>query len=527
MPAYNAEKYIAESIESILSQTFTDFEFIIINDASTDSTKEIIESFQDSRIILINNEQNLGVAKSLNIGIATAKGKYIARMDADDISLPERFQTQFNFMEKNPDIDICGSWTETFGDNQCIIKVPEKHNDIKDELFFSCSMLHPTVIFKKNLNLQYFSDFPRAEDYDLWCRKINDWNFANIPEVLLLYRIHENQIGMVNKAKQVDDTNYINLRNLQDIDFILSEEEKQIYIAIINGNVAQKNKKKLFSTIKMLDDISKAGEAHGYKQLFQDKIRIFIKNIAEHSLQNKATSIKLYFTTFRKWKIFETPRANMRYIYYCLTNILHIDKLILYTRDRYKKAKRLRLKNIDFSLIASNCNGAMILHDLNLRFNSPFVDLWIKPQDFIKMCRNLKDYMNCNLHFTNEEGINYPVGIIKDIRIYFQHYQSEQEAENKWNKRKQRINYDNIFILFTDRDGCTKQDLIDFDNLKYKNKAVFVHKPIPDINSAVYIRGFEQNDSVGMCMDYKGRFSLKRYYDDFDYVSWLNKGTNK
>ena len=135
MPAYNAEKYIAESIESILSQTFTDFEFIIINDASTDSTKEIIESFQDSRIILINNEQNLGVAKSLNIGIATAKGKYIARMDADDISLPERFQTQFNFMEKNPDIDICGSWARMFGDKDDCMQTLQNHEDIRDEAF--------------------------------------------------------------------------------------------------------------------------------------------------------------------------------------------------------------------------------------------------------------------------------------------------------------------------------------------------------------------------------------------------------
>ena len=201
-----------------------------------------------------------------------------------------------------------------------------------------------------------------------------------------------------------------------------------------------------------------------------------------------------------------------------------IDKLIFKIRNCYKRIKKLHLKNTDFSLIASNCNGAMILHDLSLKFNSPFVDLWIKPKDFIKMLKNLKYYMDCEFSFTNEEGITYPVGILDDIRIYFQHYKSEDEAKNKWHERRARINYDNLFILFTDRDGCTKQDMIDFDNLKYKNKAVFVHKPYPDIKSAVYIHGFEQNDSVGMCMNYKGRFSLKRYYDDFDYVTWFNQG---
>lgn len=191
-----------------------------------------------------------------------------------------------------------------------------------------------------------------------------------------------------------------------------------------------------------------------------------------------------------------------------------------------RRIKSPKLDNRNFSLIASNCNGAIILHDLKLKFNSPFVNLWIKPKDFIKMLKNLKYYMDCELSFTNEEDIAYPIGIIDDIKIYFQHYKSEEEAKNKWNERRRRINYDNLFVLFTDRDGCTKQDLIDFDNLEYKNKAVFVHKPLPDIKSAIYIKGFEQNDSVGICMDYRGLFSLKRYYDDFDYVTWFNQRTN-
>ena len=124
MPAYNAEKYITEAIDSILFQTFKDFEFIIINDASTDSTKDIIESYKDPRIKLVNNEQNKGVAKSLNIGISVACGKYIARMDADDIALPERFQKQFDFMEQHPNIDVCGSWAKKTGNENEIINNP-------------------------------------------------------------------------------------------------------------------------------------------------------------------------------------------------------------------------------------------------------------------------------------------------------------------------------------------------------------------------------------------------------------------
>lgn len=310
--------------------------------------------------------------------------------------------------------------------------------------------------------------------------------------------------------------------------FVLNSEEESIYYDMLSCKNIIKNKHELFVAVNMIENIYIAGKNHYNNPGFYKTIKDILFSISEYGIRNKTTSLKLYFTTFRKWKIFKTPRANLRYIYHCFRNFLNakIDGFISKLRKYHKKIRQFHLKNKDFSLIASNCNGAMILHDLNMRFNSPFVDLWIKPQDFIKMCQNLSDYMNLDLQFTIEEGIDYPIGFLKDIKIYFQHYKTDKEAEYKWNERKPRINYDNIFILFTDRDGCTKQDLIDFDNLKYKNKAVFVHKPHPDINSAVYIRGFEQNDSVGMCMDYKGRFSLKRYYDDFDYVNWFNKGIN-
>jgi glycosyltransferase involved in cell wall biosynthesis len=324
MPAYNAEKYITEAINSILSQTFTDFEFIIINDASTDSTKEIIGSFQDPRIKLINNEQNQGVANSLNIGIAEAKGKHIARMDADDISLPHRLQTQFDFMEQNPEIDICGSWIETFGDNQRIIKVPEKYDDIKDELFFSCPMLHPTLIFKKNLNLQYSSDFPRAEDYDLWCRKINELKFANIPKVLLHYRIHSNQVGKAKKTTQNQDSNLIRLRNLENIGLHLSDEELRIYNDFFAEQLIPQNIEEVVNAVNIFEKISIAGKKYGHGEKFQELIKLFQRKATDFGIKNSVTSLKLYFTTFRKMGFFDSPRANLRYMYHCLRNLLYV-----------------------------------------------------------------------------------------------------------------------------------------------------------------------------------------------------------
>ena len=181
-----------------------------------------------------------------------------------------------------------------------------------------------------------------------------------------------------------------------------------------------------------------------------------------------------------------------------------------------------QLKNRSFSVIASNCIGACICHDLKLKFNSPFVNLWLKPKDFIKYAANIAFYSACDLTFCEEPNITYPVGLLHDIRIYFQHYGTKDEARNKWNERTKRIDLNNLFVLMTDRDGCTYQDLLDFDNLKYRNKVVFTHKQYPEIKSSLYIKGYEDQVSVGMCIGYVNCFSGRKVYDALPYVSWFN-----
>ena len=186
------------------------------------------------------------------------------------------------------------------------------------------------------------------------------------------------------------------------------------------------------------------------------------------------------------------------------------------------KKKRKLLKNKDFSIISSTCNGWIILHDLDQPFNSPFVNLYIYPNDFIKLLSDFDSYMERELEFTHDENVCYPVGILKDIKIHFMHYESKELAKQKRDERKKRINNNNLFIIFTDRDGCTYTDLKNFDSLPYKNKIVFTKKDYPEIKSAVYMKGFEDKESVGVLSDYKSIISLKRYLDDFDYISWLN-----
>jgi glycosyltransferase involved in cell wall biosynthesis len=164
LSAYNAEKYLAIAVKSILDQTFGDFELFLINDASTDGTGDIIRSFSDTRIIHINNGINLGVAVSANKCMDAANGEYIARMDADDISLPHRFERQVKFMDENPDIGICGSWIDTIGPyNNYTNKYPADHAEIKYRMLYENFFCQPVIMLRKKFfdkfNLRYVPSF--------------------------------------------------------------------------------------------------------------------------------------------------------------------------------------------------------------------------------------------------------------------------------------------------------------------------------------------------------------------------------
>lgn len=189
-------------------------------------------------------------------------------------------------------------------------------------------------------------------------------------------------------------------------------------------------------------------------------------------------------------------------------------------RKAINQSKQKQLINQTPSVIASNCNGAFILHDLGLKFNSPFVNLYLEPTDFIRYLTEIKRYSKAQMTFEKTDK-SYPVGKLEDLTVHFMHYHSEAEAEAKWRERSARLDFDNLFVMMTDRDGCTYQNLQAFDNLPFKNKVVFTHKPYPEFKSAFYIKGFEKQGQVGDLYEYSGWFG-KKYYDEFDYVGWFN-----
>lgn len=188
----------------------------------------------------------------------------------------------------------------------------------------------------------------------------------------------------------------------------------------------------------------------------------------------------------------------------------------------YKEIKRKKLKNMTPTIISSNCNGEYWYYDMKLKFLSPTINLSFDMNDYVKMLENLHWYMKQPILPYEDSRFEFPTGMLGDIEIRFNHYKIFDEAVAKWEERKKRIDWNNLFVLGIDGDNCTYETIQRFDQLPYKNKVIFTHIPYPEIKSAYYIPGFEKEQGVGVLLYFKKQFRIRRYLDDFDYISFLN-----
>lgn len=240
MPAFNSAPVIQRAIASVLQQRGPSFDFMIIDDGSTDSTCSIVRSYADPRIRLIENGENRGVASTLNRGLDLAKGKYILRMDSDDICYPSRFTRQFQFMEKNPEVGISGTWIRFFGDELTVVdRSPVGSGVIKAYLLFDTPHYHPTVIMRRDFltryNLRYDPAFHRTEDYDLWFRAADFFPLENIPEPLLRFRCHTSSVTSTASETMEEQTCMLLRRALLRIGVEPSPDELKFHFLIAKG----------------------------------------------------------------------------------------------------------------------------------------------------------------------------------------------------------------------------------------------------------------------------------------------------
>lgn len=198
MPVYKTAPYLREAMDSMLCQTFKDFELIVLNDCSPDNAEEILDAYDDSRIVRYKGENNVGLSNVLNVGIGMARGKYIARMDSDDISLPNRLQIQVDYLETHSEIDLASVGMQLFGAKESVWIRERNPEKVKIEALFHSPVLHASSMWRKDSferhGLRFRQEMVPAEDYDLWTRAmLKGLKLVNLPEVLYEYRIHEAQ----------------------------------------------------------------------------------------------------------------------------------------------------------------------------------------------------------------------------------------------------------------------------------------------------------------------------------------------
>jgi glycosyltransferase involved in cell wall biosynthesis len=237
LPVLNGQAYLQEAVDSILEQTFSNFELICIDDGSTDDGVFIMERIRDPRWKLVRHKKQKGLSYSLNEGIRIARGKYVARMDSDDICHPRRFERQVQFLNRNPKVDVLGTWAKTLGARrEQTWRYPEDNARIQAELLFNSAIVHSSVMLRRARFVQrgiaYDVGVQRAQDYELWTRPAAGLRFANLPEALLTYRLHSGQVGKAYGKQQQQVASLVRERQLRRLGLRPSKAQLSLHNAI-------------------------------------------------------------------------------------------------------------------------------------------------------------------------------------------------------------------------------------------------------------------------------------------------------
>jgi len=241
MAAYNCAEFIREAIDSILNQSLQDFEIIVVNDCSTDHTADVVSSYSDPRVILINNKENRGAPFSRNQAIKRAQGQYLAIQDADDVSLPGRFELQAKFLDENNDYSVVGSYVyEIDGKSRKLrtVKFPVDDQQLKSSMLFVCSIVHSSAMIRRDFfireNLFYDETFPSSQDYEMWSRAMLKGKMYTLPVFLAEYRRSANQMSQTKKEVQHSQAVRVYEKILRRIGLTGSPEELEMHLTFCN-----------------------------------------------------------------------------------------------------------------------------------------------------------------------------------------------------------------------------------------------------------------------------------------------------
>lgn len=309
MTVRNGEIFLRKSIESILNQSYQNFKFLILDNASTDNSKEIIKSYSDSRVDLVELKEDIGQVAALQMGLDICQTKYIARMDADDISMPDRFAKQILFLERNPEVGVCGTFAIVFSDTkELFFSWPTEADDIKVKLHFECCLAHPTVIIRREFfikfNLNYNARLKHSYDWDLWQRCSRYFPLANIPEFLLRYRLSRQSESFRTRHLQksvADLLDHETLRLLKLNNHPLKRVNRDVAMETLN--LKNRPREFLESVLNWFDQLRTANKKYGlYADASLEKFlkkRLFL--VLNYGIRYKKEVLKIFI----KEKIFK------------------------------------------------------------------------------------------------------------------------------------------------------------------------------------------------------------------------------
>lgn len=270
MPVYNGEDFIAQAISSVLSQSFRDFELVVIDDGSVDKSAEIVASYDDKRVRYFSNSINLGLSSTRNRAIELSSGEYLAWLDCDDISLPDRLLKQVAFLDENRNVGLCGTWVKTIGVSpEQVWRYPFDSDFVRGRMLFDDPVATSSAMVRRfcleSSELYFDKRFPPAEDYDLWERISSSNIVCNIPKILTLYRMHPNQISKIKSEQQKVAVWAIQSRLLRQLGIEPTEDEKALHLDVGVGWRFLADKDRLEFTEKWL---VKLEEANSLLQVF-------------------------------------------------------------------------------------------------------------------------------------------------------------------------------------------------------------------------------------------------------------------
>ena len=479
MPAYNAEKYIGEAIESILNQTFTDFEFIIVDDCSKDKTADIVNSYSDKRIRFYQNDKNMGVATTLNRGLDLATGEYIARMDSDDISLPERFEKQVAYMSAHPECAVCGTDIELFGAKRGVFAHSGTAELLKVDSLFASPLAHPTVMMRSSvigaLGMHYDGDYNGIEDYELWIRVTEKYDLGNLNEILFRYRIHPAQVTQNYSDDYLKKIFKLKKRQMEALSIQNENAGFGLFVDFCNGKRKFESKEiqELLSFFKMIEDNNIRAKIFDCKALSKSFVGVRYSLLSSVSIKDASNILSCAGLNWYGYVAKRVCRGAMaKGMHYITTKINNV-----------------KLRNKDFTIISNNCWGGIISEKYGLRKNSPTCGLLIMGSDYVKFCKDLNYYvkqklrffpMNQAKYYENFKKNTFPVAMLDDIEIYFMHYKTEALAAEKWYRRCERINWDNIIYKISEKKTFSPEIMESFVALPLENRLIFAARSYSD-----------------------------------------------